>query len=250
MEEPLEVRYAFMMLLAMCDATGHVIGTDVAIARRMNMPVDEFQQCVAALMEPDPESNSKERDGRRVVNSEHERGYFVVNYLTYRDMKTEESKREYMKKYMQEYREKKRSCKTVKANSKNGKSELASVRHAEAEGEEDANTEGDSNHLSRSASPSGEEVFSEFWTAYPRKKAKADAERAWKNQKCSAILPQILVAIRAAKASHDWTKEFGRFIPYPASWLNSRGWEDEIPKNGHSILNLTASEEESIFNSR
>ena len=43
--------------------------------------------------------------------------------------------------------------------------------------------------------------FEEFWTCYPRHKAKADAEKAWKKLKPSAALRQtILAAIAAQKA--------------------------------------------------
>lgn len=77
--------------------------------------------------------------------------------------------------------------------------------------------------------------FGEFWAQYPKKMAKGDAERAWTKMKCSAIVPQILTAIRKAKISTDWTKEFGQFIPHPATWLNRKGWEDEFSTNGRSI---------------
>lgn len=71
------------------------------------------------------------------------------------------------------------------------------------------------------------EAFEEFWSAYPKKKSKGDAEKAWKKGKCDSMIPLILTAIRTAKASYEWTKEGGQFIPYPASWLNSKGWEDD-----------------------
>ncbi len=134
MEEPIEVRYAFVMLLAICDPTGHVIGTDVAIARRINMPLADFQRCLGTLMEPDEHSNSREEDGRRVVQSDGERGYRVVNYLTYRDMKDEEEKRTYMREYMRKRRETQRS----KADVKRCKGGLADVTQAEAEAEAEA----------------------------------------------------------------------------------------------------------------
>ena len=137
----MEVRYVFVMLLAICDPTGHVIGTDVAIARRINMPVPDFQKCIAALMEPDPDSNSKEEDGRRVIQSDHERGYKVVNYLTYRDMKSEEEKRTYMREYMRKRRELQREKANVK-RCKTVLNVLADVTHAEAEAEGEEKAEG------------------------------------------------------------------------------------------------------------
>lgn len=133
MEEPLEVRYVFVMLLAICDSTGHVIGTDVAIARRMNVSPESFRKCAEALMQPDSDSNSKVEEGRRIVASQGERGYHVVNYLTYREMKTTEQRREYMKAYMKQRRETQR----VKQGVNKRKQKVAVLGHAEEEAEEE-----------------------------------------------------------------------------------------------------------------
>ena len=73
------------------------------------------------------------------------------------------------------------------------------------------------------------EGFAEFWTAYPRKKSKAAAERAWaKIRPGEELQAEILAALEQAKQSRDWQKEGGQYIPYPATWLNARGWEDEL----------------------
>lgn len=106
MEEEIPVRYTFVMLLAIADPTGLVVGTDVALARRLNMPLAEFQKCISALQNEDPDSNSKEEAGRRIIPSIGERGYQLVNFVKYRDMRDEESKRRYMREYMREYRSK------------------------------------------------------------------------------------------------------------------------------------------------
>lgn len=75
------------------------------------------------------------------------------------------------------------------------------------------------------ASPNG---FDRFWSAYPKKKAKGDAEKAWKQIKPdSDLLAVILAAIDRAKGSDDWTKDSGKYIPFPATWLRAKRWEDE-----------------------
>jgi hypothetical protein len=104
MEEPIPTRYVFVMLLAIADAQGYVIGTDVAIARRLNMPLRDLLGSIDRLMEPDAHSNSQAEDGRRVIRSDGERGYKIVNYGVYRDLKSAEGKREYMREYMRDYR--------------------------------------------------------------------------------------------------------------------------------------------------
>ena len=42
----------------------------------------------------------------------------------------------------------------------------------------------------------------------------------------------MLDAIKCAKKTEEWQKEKGKYIPYPATWLNARGWEDEIEAQG------------------
>lgn len=73
--------------------------------------------------------------------------------------------------------------------------------------------------------------FSEFWLAYPKKKAKRDAEAAWQKLTKEDKLPTLQVllqALEAQKRSVDWTKDGGQYIPYPATWLNSGRWEDDV----------------------
>ncbi|MDE5575785.1 MAG: hypothetical protein K2J11_00155 [Oscillospiraceae bacterium] len=69
--------------------------------------------------------------------------------------------------------------------------------------------------------------FEKFWKAYPRKKAKDAALRAWKKLKPDEnLLNVILAAIEQQKQSDQWRKDKGQYIPYPATWLNGRRWED------------------------
>lgn len=134
MEEPLPIRYVFVMLLAISDAKGYVIGTDIALARRLNIPLADFQAAIARLSAPDPVSNSPEEEGRRILPSDGERGYRLVNYTKYSALRDEGHRRDYMRGYMAEYRAggkgKSDACKqpvnTVNS-SKQGKPQLANV---------------------------------------------------------------------------------------------------------------------------
>lgn len=66
--------------------------------------------------------------------------------------------------------------------------------------------------------------FAEFWSAYPRKEAKKDAEAAWAS--VVAPLDVLLAAIALKLKSEDWQRSKGQFIPLPASWLRGKRWED------------------------
>lgn len=71
--------------------------------------------------------------------------------------------------------------------------------------------------------------FDSFWSAYPRKVAKGPAKKAWeKIQPSHESVEAILKAIGEQKACEQWSKDNGQFIPYPATWLNQRRWEDEV----------------------
>jgi uncharacterized protein YdaU (DUF1376 family) len=78
------------------------------------------------------------------------------------------------------------------------------------------------------SAPTYPEAFAAFWTAYPNKKAKSRALKAWKRQKAHEHLETILAAVEAQKASRQWTDEGGKFVPYPEKWINGRQWEDEV----------------------
>lgn len=74
--------------------------------------------------------------------------------------------------------------------------------------------------------------FETFWEAYPKKRSKGDAMKAWLKIKPSAdLLATMLSAIDNAKKSNEWLKSGGEFIPYPASWLRADGWKDEYTSN-------------------
>jgi hypothetical protein len=70
--------------------------------------------------------------------------------------------------------------------------------------------------------------FDRFWQAYPRKKSKGQAEKSFtKINPDEQLLAIMLATIERAKKSEDWRKDNGKWIPYPSTWLNAKGWEDE-----------------------
>ena len=70
-------------------------------------------------------------------------------------------------------------------------------------------------------------LFDRFWSAYPKKKAKVNAEKAFAKLKVDeSLLSVMLSAIEKQKQSDQWQKDNGQYIPYPSTWLNARRWED------------------------
>jgi len=81
-----------------------------------------------------------------------------------------------------------------------------------------------------------EKRFDEFWEAYPKKVGKKAALASWKKVKPGTeLFDKIMMAIGRAKATEQWQRENGRFIPNPTTWLNQGRWDDEYedgPMNG------------------
>jgi hypothetical protein len=74
--------------------------------------------------------------------------------------------------------------------------------------------------------------FDLFWKSYPRKVGKKAAFQAWKKAKDRPPIESILKSLEAQKASIDWTKEGGQYVPHPKSWLNAGRWSDEVQVSG------------------
>lgn len=100
--------------------------------------------------------------------------------------------------------------------------ELESVTH-ETEGRED--TTPPKPPAKKADAAAG---FDAFWTAYPKKQDKQNAMKAWKKLNPDAETQRkMILAIQAQRASPQWQKEGGQFIPLPSTWLNGRRWEDQ-----------------------
>ena len=69
--------------------------------------------------------------------------------------------------------------------------------------------------------------FEKFWSAYPRKEGKQKARDAF--EKVEVPIETLLEAIENQKRSAQWCKDNGQYIPHPATWLNGKRWEDQMP---------------------
>lgn len=83
--------------------------------------------------------------------------------------------------------------------------------------------------------PPEDPAFDAFWAAYPRHVDKQKARRAWAKLKPDGPLVEVILrAVKAQAACEQWTRDGGAYIPYPATWLNGRRWEDELPGRSES----------------
>jgi hypothetical protein len=70
--------------------------------------------------------------------------------------------------------------------------------------------------------------FNRFWEAWPKHFRKHDpkkCEAKWGRENLDAIADKVVAAVERCKASREWTKEGGQYIPAPLVWLNQSRWE-------------------------
>ena len=80
--------------------------------------------------------------------------------------------------------------------------------------------------------------FELFWQAYPKKKAKRDAFKAW--QQTEGERPstdELLKIVRMTCKTEEWMKAGGQFIPLPATYLRGWRWEDELEVKIAGVVN-------------
>lgn len=70
--------------------------------------------------------------------------------------------------------------------------------------------------------------FERFWKAYPNKTGKEYARKCF--VKVTENVNTLIEAVERQKTWDRWTKEGGKFIPNPSTWLNQKRWEDEPPQ--------------------
>lgn len=77
--------------------------------------------------------------------------------------------------------------------------------------------------------PQGDDGFDGFWSDYPKKAGKLDAQKAWaKLAPSETLAATIRTDVQKRSKSHEWTREGGQFVPYPATYLRGERWLDEV----------------------
>ena len=94
--EEWQVRIVFEDMLKLCDCNGVVDMTHESISRRTNVPIEIVRAGITKLEAEDPKSRNPEYKGQRIIRLDDHRdwGWFIVNYAHYRNLASEEQKRE------------------------------------------------------------------------------------------------------------------------------------------------------------
>jgi len=224
-------QHVFIFLLCHCDRKGFVDIAPQAIAGATGLPLDRVQAALLELEAPDPLSRSPALEGRRLERTDGERpwGWRIVNYEPYRARRDEDQRREEARLRMEKLREVRRGSPQVRRSSPR-------FAHADADAEAEAPPTASPEPSAPTKPPGGKHLaaaaavngsgFDEFYTAYPRKVKRPDAEKAWRQVNGDGYLVAILTGL--ARWRPHWE---GRYTPYPATFLRGRQWQDD-PASG------------------
>lgn len=98
----------FINLLCHANQDGIVDRHWQAICDETGLSEERIKAALEKLESPDPESRSRENEGRRIVRLDDARswGWHIVNFKKYRELRSAEDRREYLREYMRERRKK------------------------------------------------------------------------------------------------------------------------------------------------
>lgn len=70
--------------------------------------------------------------------------------------------------------------------------------------------------------------FETFWALVPRRVGKKAAERAWRAVERRGEAFEAIEGMRAYAAAFTQSGTELKYVPHPSTWLNRRGWEDDL----------------------
>ncbi len=201
----------WVTLLALADAAGNIYGSEAGFAPIVRITKDQCCKAIQTLSSPDPDSRSKEEEGRRIIPIDG--GWHLVNHRKYRQKA--KSHADYLRKWREEKRKKQREEEeNINSHShSNNETQCNSVKHSETlervSLEEEA-SKGPRRPLGigRGGIREGENkvIYSAeylgFWKAYPRKEGKGKAWESWKTQ--NPPLDKVLETLEQYKKTDQW----------------------------------------------
>ncbi len=123
-------------MLAMSDRQGRIWASVPGLAGRARVQVDACRTALECFLAPDPDSRTKEFEGRRI--EEMDGGWRLLNHAKYREMRDTEVRKDYQRKWVST---KRRRSKNVDKNVEKAVDcrPVSTYAEAEADAEADKN---------------------------------------------------------------------------------------------------------------
>ena len=217
--EPLHVKVVWITMLAMANRNGEVWASVPGLADAAKVDVEQCRESLARLSSPDPDSRTKDYEGRRI--QEVDGGWRILNYPKYRELRDADERRLANREYQRRHRAKSAPVVTVSKSK-----QRQHIAEAEAEAEAEAKTP-----RKRGAS------------AIPGTSWSAKAIDTWK---ACAGAPPVGPLVAALKPVYNEIKDTDRLCYGLAKWLRAgnakfgpavfaRDWRQWVP-NGQDGL--------------
>lgn len=154
---------------------------------------------------------------------------YLSNWEKYQNTDKLDEIRKQTRQRVAKYREKKKEIEGGNVTS-NGNVTLRNATDKDIEEDKDIINININNNMLKNASNDWtiEEQFAYFWEYYPQKKAKKTAFDAFKKAIKKVALEELVMAVERHKRSSEWKASKGKYIPYPATWLNGERWLDDV----------------------
>jgi hypothetical protein len=252
-EEDVTLRWLWVTLLVESNRYGQVHGTPQALARLANLPLKDVTSGLEILMSPDPNSTTDEHEGRRLERLETNL-YQIINHQKYRDIRNPESEREKTRQRVARYRARK------KAQGGGGDcNETCNGGNVTVTGSNppqhpapatDTSTPYGSTLVTADAATCSREIprprskkaktqirtwceahgFGGWWTVYPNKSARTEAEKAYCFDLSDEDREQIIDRTRLWLARRTEAETSRAFVPNPphgATFIRQERWNDK-----------------------
>jgi len=99
-----ETRLVWITILAMADKHGNVMSSVPGLAHRARVTHADAQRAIELFLSPDAHSRSKAHEGRRL--SVIDRGWRILNYQKFREMRSNDARKEQNRAAQQRHRQK------------------------------------------------------------------------------------------------------------------------------------------------
>src|SRR3984957_17459224 len=216
-DEKPHVKIVWITMLALKDDRHEVLASIPGFAHLSRVTFEECEEALQSFLAPDPHSRSQDFEGRRIEAIRG--GWHILNGEYYKQKKSEEERREYMRLYMQRSRD----VNNHVNKSKPSKEQLEKVNGV-------SQTEQNRTDYNKTII---KEDF-EFWKLYPERNGlKGNKQKALEEWKKLNFEEQqkALQEITKQKQHYDHCKSKDIFIsefPDCFRWLRDKRFNDEI----------------------
>lgn len=222
-------RIVWITMLAICDKNGEVQGSIPGLARIAGVPVEDCRSAIATFLAPDPDSRTKDDEGRRI--EEIDGGWLLLNHRKYREMASGEDRLRSAAERQARLRERQKRNAQSRLVTHESRTSNAPVTHESLQNcQADADAKSNTHQTPIPPPPPAAPLagFDEFWNLYPRKASKQNAMKSWKQIEIQDHQKIMANVAKRMRQDPQWIKDNGTFIPHPSSYLNQKRWLDEF----------------------